>query len=173
MLFDEVDVNTQIEREVRGRKWVMPYIIRAANKKTFRGIHDEIRAAQSKEVKDAHEYKQYEWYLLLPKFVRRLFWRALERSPHLTKRIAGTVGVTALGMFGQGGFWGIPITTQTLLVTVGGIAERVRMIDGHPKAREFLSLTISFDHDIIDGAPAVRFTQRLKELIESAYGLEE
>jgi 2-oxoacid dehydrogenases acyltransferase (catalytic domain) len=32
---------------------------------------------------------------------------------------------------------------------------------------------ISFDHDIIDGAPAARFTERLKELIESGYGLPD
>jgi hypothetical protein len=32
-------------------------------------------------------------------------------------------------------------------------------------------MTLMFDHDIIDGAPAARFTQRLKELIESGYGL--
>jgi pyruvate/2-oxoglutarate dehydrogenase complex dihydrolipoamide acyltransferase (E2) component len=32
-------------------------------------------------------------------------------------------------------------------------------------------MTISVDHDIIDGAPLARFTQRLKELIESGYGL--
>jgi hypothetical protein len=29
------------------------------------------------------------------------------------------------------------------------------------------------DHDIIDGAPAARFTERLKELIESGYGLPD
>ncbi|HEX2349635.1 MAG TPA: 2-oxo acid dehydrogenase subunit E2, partial [Ktedonobacterales bacterium] len=38
--------------------------------------------------------------------------------------------------------------------------------------REYLDLTISVDHDIIDGAPAARFTRRLKELIERGYGLE-
>jgi pyruvate/2-oxoglutarate dehydrogenase complex dihydrolipoamide acyltransferase (E2) component len=32
-------------------------------------------------------------------------------------------------------------------------------------------MTVSFDHDIIDGAPAARFTQRLRELVESGYGL--
>ena len=37
--------------------------------------------------------------------------------------------------------------------------------------RRYLSLTISFDHDIIDGAPEASFTRRLKELIESGYGL--
>jgi hypothetical protein len=37
--------------------------------------------------------------------------------------------------------------------------------------RDYLSLTVSFDHRMIDGAPAGRFTERLKELIESGCGL--
>ena len=44
-------------------------------------------------------------------------------------------------------------------------------MDGHAAIREYLSLTISVDHDLVDGAPAARFTGRLKELIESGYGL--
>ena len=44
-------------------------------------------------------------------------------------------------------------------------------MDGHIAIRDYLSLTISFDHETIDGASAARFTQRLKELIESGYGL--
>ena len=32
--------------------------------------------------------------------------------------------------------------------------------------REYLSLTVSVDHDLIDGAPAARFAEHLKELIE-------
>jgi pyruvate/2-oxoglutarate dehydrogenase complex dihydrolipoamide acyltransferase (E2) component len=34
-----------------------------------------------------------------------------------------------------------------------------------------LSLTVVFDHDVVDGAPAARFVQRLVELIEGGYGL--
>jgi pyruvate/2-oxoglutarate dehydrogenase complex dihydrolipoamide acyltransferase (E2) component len=45
------------------------------------------------------------------------------------------------------------------------------VVDGSIATREYLSLTISFDHEMIDGAPAARFTGRLKELIESGYGL--
>jgi pyruvate/2-oxoglutarate dehydrogenase complex dihydrolipoamide acyltransferase (E2) component len=56
-------------------------------------------------------------------------------------------------------------------VTVGGIGEKPGVVNGHIAIRDYLSLTISFDHDIIDGAPAARFTQRLKDLIESGYGL--
>jgi pyruvate/2-oxoglutarate dehydrogenase complex dihydrolipoamide acyltransferase (E2) component len=46
-------------------------------------------------------------------------------------------------------------------------------VDGRIESREYLSLTIIFDHDVIDGAPAARFTRRLVELIESGYGLDE
>jgi pyruvate/2-oxoglutarate dehydrogenase complex dihydrolipoamide acyltransferase (E2) component len=46
-------------------------------------------------------------------------------------------------------------------------------VDGEIRIREYLSVTISFDHDIVDGAPAARFAQRLKELVESGYGLSE
>jgi hypothetical protein len=56
---------------------------------------------------------------------------------------------------------------------VGGIGEKPGVVDGQIALREYLSLTISFDHDIIDGAPAARFTERLKELIESGYGLDD
>jgi pyruvate/2-oxoglutarate dehydrogenase complex dihydrolipoamide acyltransferase (E2) component len=62
---------------------------------------------------------------------------------------------------------------HTLDVALGGIAEKPGVMDGRIEIREYLCLTLSFDHDIIDGAPAARFTQRLKELIESGYGLED
>jgi pyruvate/2-oxoglutarate dehydrogenase complex dihydrolipoamide acyltransferase (E2) component len=84
------------------------------------------------------------------------------------------VGITAVGMFGNGAGWGIPIAPPTaLMVTVGGIAEKPGVVNGTIVIRDYLSLTISFDHDIIDGAPAARFTERLKELIESGYGLPD
>ena len=92
--------------------------------------------------------------------------------PRLWKETIGTVEISAVGMFGNGAGWGIPpAPAATLMVTVGGIGEKPVVVDGHVAVREYLSLTISFDHNIIDGAPAARFTQSLKELIESGYGL--
>jgi pyruvate/2-oxoglutarate dehydrogenase complex dihydrolipoamide acyltransferase (E2) component len=85
----------------------------------------------------------------------------------------GTVSLTAVGMFGSGAGWGIPVTNHTLQITLGGIAEKPSFVNGQIENREYLCVTISLDHDIIDGAPAARFIQRLKELIESGYGLGE
>ena len=76
-------------------------------------------------------------------------------------------------MFGSGSGWGIPVTNHTLQLTLGGIAKKPGIVEDRIAVREILSLTISFDHDIVDGAPAARFTQRLKELIESGYGLPQ
>jgi pyruvate/2-oxoglutarate dehydrogenase complex dihydrolipoamide acyltransferase (E2) component len=47
------------------------------------------------------------------------------------------------------------------------------VIEGQIVPREILNLTVTFDHEVIDGAPAVRFTRRLVELIECGYGLDE
>jgi len=78
-----------------------------------------------------------------------------------------------VGMFGKGGGWGIPINDHTLDLTLGGIAGKPGIVDGQIALREYLAMTLSFDHSIIDGAPAARFSVRLRELIESGYGLCE
>ncbi len=174
ILFDDVDVYTPIERDVAGQKQIISYIIRAANRKTLREIHQEIRAAQVQDVAKAWEsFKaiHWPWLLLLPAF-RVMVWMG-KRSPQAWKKYRGTVGITAVGMFGKGAGWGIPLASHALWITVGGIGEKPVIVDGHIAMREYLSLTISFDHETIDGAPAARFTGRLKDLIESGFGLME
>jgi pyruvate/2-oxoglutarate dehydrogenase complex dihydrolipoamide acyltransferase (E2) component len=174
VLFDEVDVATAIERDMAGQKQPMIYIIRAANTKTFREIHHEIRVAQVKAVEQAWE--GFKGFAFLPLVVFRvvwpIFWWLLGRFPQVQKKYGGTVGLTAVGMFGKGSGWGIPVANRTQ-ITLGGITEKPDIVDDHIAIRDYLSITLSFDHTIIDGAPAARFATRLKELIESGYGLYE
>ena len=47
------------------------------------------------------------------------------------------------------------------------------VVDGRIEIREYLSLTVSVDHDIVDGAPETRFAKRLRELMEAGYGVGE
>lgn len=172
VIFEAVDINTMFEVEVDGHKVIRPHIIRAVNKKSFRDIHEEIRAFQV-EHEGGREASFIQWFVLLPAFIRRLFLGTLFKNPHWLKEMNGTVSLTSVGMFGSGVGWGIPVTTYTLQVTLGSIAEKPGVIDGRIEIREYLSVTVSFDHDIVDGAPAARFIQRFKELIESGYGLCE
>jgi pyruvate/2-oxoglutarate dehydrogenase complex dihydrolipoamide acyltransferase (E2) component len=174
ILFADVDVLTYIEREVAGQKQIMPYIVRAANRKAFLEIHREIRAAQLQDMAKV-KVGGAKALQFLPAFLfRPYFWVFSwmgRRYPQVWKNNWGTVCITAVGMFGKGAGWGIPPTEPTLTIIVGGIGEKPVLVDGQVALREYLSLTVSFDHTMIDGAPAARFTERLKELIESGYGL--
>ena len=174
ILFDDVDVATPIERDMAEQKQPIVYIIRAANKKTFREIYQEMRVAQVEAVEQAWEgFKGFTFLPLVAfRVVWPIFWWMLGRSPEVQKKYGGTVGVTAVGMFGKGAGWGIPVVNRTQ-VTLGGIVEKPGVVDGQIAIREYLSLTLSFNHDLIDGAPATRFTERLKDLIESGYGLDD
>jgi dihydrofolate reductase len=170
IIFDDVNVNTMIEVEDHGGKVVKPHIVESANRKTFREIHEEIRAAQAQPAM-TQEMKFMRWFLHLPGFVRRLFYGFVQKNPRLVRGYSSSVLVTAVGMFGKGTGWGIPMPNFTLTVTLGGIAEKPGVVEGRIEVREYLCVTTSFDHDIVDGAPAARFAQQFRDLVERSYGL--
>jgi pyruvate/2-oxoglutarate dehydrogenase complex dihydrolipoamide acyltransferase (E2) component len=172
VLFGNVDVATAIERDMSGQKQPIVYISRGANKQTFLEIHHEIRAAQVEQAKKAWEgWGDFKGFLFLPIAFFRFFWWMRRTYPQVQKKYGGTVGISAVGMFGKGGGWGIPINDHTIDLTLGGIAEKPGVVDGQIAIREYLSMTLSFNHDLIDGAPAARFATRLKDPIESGYDL--
>ena len=172
VIFDDMDVNTMFEVEVDGRKMIRPHIIRSVNRKTLRDIHEEIRTFQT-EHEHGREANFIGWFVLLPAFIRRFFLGVLFKSPQRLKDMNGTVSLTSVGMFGDGGGWGIPVSNHTLQITLGGIAEKPAFVNGQVEKREYLCVTVSVDHDIVDGAPAARFIQRFKELIENCFAIEE
>jgi pyruvate/2-oxoglutarate dehydrogenase complex dihydrolipoamide acyltransferase (E2) component len=176
VLFDEVDVLTWIERDLGGEPHVLPCIVRAANRKTFGEIHAEIRAAQVQDVATidvggAKASQRLPAWAFRPYFALTIWFG--KRLPHAWKKNWGTITLSAVGMVGEGvGWWGIPPSSPSMCwVTVGGIGPRREVMDGPSAPREYLDLTVSFDHNMVDAAPATRFTERLKELIESGHGL--
>jgi pyruvate/2-oxoglutarate dehydrogenase complex dihydrolipoamide acyltransferase (E2) component len=172
VIFEDVDVVTLIETKVGGV--ALPHVIRAANRKSFCQIHDEIRAVQDKPPRSPQKGGLIDLAPRLPAFMRDVFYWALHQNPHWFKKFQGTSIITSVGMFGQGGGWGFGfLPFHTLGLTVGGIAAKPGVVDGRIEIRQILDLTISYDHDIVDGADAARFANTLKGLIENAAGLEE
>ena len=76
-------------------------------------------------------------------------------------------------MFSSGWGWAIPLAPLTLIATVGGVVDRAVVRDGQVVARPMLPLTLSFDHALIDGAPAARFTETLRALVESSAAFDD
>lgn len=179
VVFDDVDVGLMVERKVGEKPALMGHVIRGANRKTYREIHEEIRLVQSTPVPSGRGMPS--WYrsaMLLPwplsGLIKTLLVRVMSRDPSIAVSMAGTISISSVGMFGGGhGGWGISPTPQPLALVVGSTSIKPAFIDGRIESREILHLTVMFDHDVVDGGPAARFTRRLVELIESGYGLDE
>jgi pyruvate/2-oxoglutarate dehydrogenase complex dihydrolipoamide acyltransferase (E2) component len=179
VIFDDVNVGVMVEHKDGERTALMGHIVQAANRKTYQEIHQEIRSAQSAPVPSSRGMPT--WFrsaMLLPwplsRLVKALMAFATRRDPTIRVAASGTVFVTAVGMFGKGhSGWGIATTPHSLGLVVGSIAWKPAVIEGRIEPRQILNLTVLFDHDVVDGAPATRFTRRLVELIESGSGLAE
>jgi len=177
--FDEVDVGLMIERQIGEKRALMGYVVRGANCKTYREIHQEIRAVQALPLPPNRGMPGwFRFAMLLPwplsNLVKALIRAIMHRDPLIPVSMGGTVGITAVGMFGEGhSGWGIFPVTQGLGLVVGCIATKPAVVAGQIVPRQILNLTVVMDHYVVDGAPAARFARRLVELIESGYGLDE
>jgi pyruvate/2-oxoglutarate dehydrogenase complex dihydrolipoamide acyltransferase (E2) component len=179
VLFDEVNVGLMVERQIGQTRALTGHVIRGANHKTVLDIHREIRSVQSTPVPPGSEMPA--WFrsaMHLPwplsGLIKALIGWATRRDPTIPVSMAGTVGVTAVGMFGKGhSGWGLETTRHSLDLVVGSTSWKPAVVEGRIEPRQILNLTVVFDHHVIDGAPAARFTRQLVELIESGDGLAE
>jgi pyruvate/2-oxoglutarate dehydrogenase complex dihydrolipoamide acyltransferase (E2) component len=179
MIFEDVNIGLMVEHKARRQGALMGHVIQGANRKSYREIHDEIRSVQTAPVPPGRGMPS--WFrslMLLPWPFSRLMMAILRanrrRDPLSFVSMGGTVAITSVGMFGGGhSGWGLTPTPQSLGLVVGGIARKPAVVGERVEPREILNLTVMFDHDVVDGAPATRFTRRLVELIESGYGLDD
>jgi pyruvate/2-oxoglutarate dehydrogenase complex dihydrolipoamide acyltransferase (E2) component len=58
---------------------------------------------------------------------------------------------------------------RPLSFAISNIVKKPGVINSEVKIREYLSLTVCINHDLVDGAPAARFVTRLKQRIEGNY----
>jgi pyruvate/2-oxoglutarate dehydrogenase complex dihydrolipoamide acyltransferase (E2) component len=168
VVLDDVTISVMTEREFDGERIPEPLGIQQAQLKTYRQINDEIRGAQKNTGKKLGSLANQTWIHFIPGFLLKTFIRLADRNIKMAKRY-GKVAVTAVGMFTNEPIWFIPHGTATVLLTVGSIIKKQLCIDGKNEEREFLCLTGSFDHSIVDGAPAARFMNQLTETIKSGY----
>ena len=177
IVFDDVDIPIPVERRDAKEQRPMAYIIRKANEKNVLEITKEIRAVQEEVVNESTQLLGKNLTILekfmlnAPSLIQMLLALILRRSAFLKKEYMGTVGITSIGMFGRYPGWGIPISIPATLIVVGGINKKPGVVDNRIEIREYLNMTITVDHDIVDGAPLARFVADLTELTENAYGL--
>lgn len=81
----------------------------------------------------------------------------------------GTFTITNLGMFDIDAFTPIINPPEMAILGAGRIQPKAVVRDGAIVARQMWALSLTFDHRLVDGAPAARFLQRIKQLVENPF----
>ncbi len=98
---------------------------------------------------------------------RDLTERARAGRLHPPDVSGGTFTISNLGMLGIDAFSAIITPPQAAVLAVGRIAERVAPVDGRPGIRPMMTLTLSSDHRVVDGAQAASFLNDLAGALEA------
>lgn len=81
----------------------------------------------------------------------------------------GTFTVTNLGAYGVDSFNPIITPGQSAILGVCRIIEKPAVVNGQIVPRSMMNLCLTFDHRVMDGAPAAEYLARLKEILEAPY----
>lgn len=175
--FQDINVSTMVEKEVEGERVPLAMVIEKAGEKSIAEITGEIEKARKQEV------SRNEWvlgrppgfymalYARLPGFVRRAIWNWMQRHPRVAYRQMGNVMVTSLSMLGKIHGWFIHKTVHPISFGIGAVIRKPWVIRNEVVIREILQMTVLLDHDVIDGAPMVRFINALAGRIEAGRGI--
>ena len=95
-----------------------------------------------------------------------LVGRARENKLRAEDLEGGTFTISNLGMYAVQSFTAVLNPPQAAIVAVGATEDRVVPADGGTAVRPMVTLTGTFDHRAVDGAPAAAFLQTLRESLE-------
>lgn len=174
VIFDDVDVNISVEVEAEGRPFPMNHVLRSVQSRSLDDLHDEVQAVKSDPARSSTSGLRVplQAYLLLPAPLRSRLLGGVRRLPARQKDLMGTVGLTAVGMYGTGGGLGLPFLVHTLDVLVGGLETRPGYdATGALGPRQHLSIAVQVDHDLVDGAPVARFLADFRDDLERGRAL--
>jgi chloramphenicol O-acetyltransferase len=175
--FDEVDIDIPIELELDGISVPRKYIIRDAARKTMAEISQEIEKAKKSWKESGNAGEDDKWALgwikiasVLPKWLFKFIAKQYSKKPFMIKKRFGTTYVSSVSGFSKVSGFVIPYfaggKTRPVAFAIGSLVKKPGVIGQEIKIREYLSMTISINHDLVDGAPAARFVNRLKQRIE-------
>lgn len=175
---DSVSISIVVEKEVDGTVVPLPVLLPDINTLSPTDITLRLREAIDGSVA-ANDLVLHRSstvgeriYVLLPAILRRLVWRALLASPKRTHALMGNVAVTSLTSAGAVNGWFLPLTVHPLCIGLGSVLRKPVAHGEQLVVRDVLNFTVLMDHDVIDGAPMVRFIRALTRAMERGDMLE-
>jgi pyruvate dehydrogenase E2 component (dihydrolipoamide acetyltransferase) len=100
---------------------------------------------------------------------RALAQEARSRKLGVDDLQGGTFTITNLGTYGIDAFTPIINLPQCAILGVGRILEKPAMFEGEIAPRQMMALSLTFDHRVVDGGPAARFLNTIRQYVEQPY----
>lgn len=168
--FDDVDISMIFEKDApSGIKVPVPYVFRAVQHKTFEDIVKELQFANDAPIHEMYKSKKSDFLRKLPKWLRMYLMKRSLANPVKWKDMLGTVAFTTLGMTVRNRkFYPVPIGPYSCMLAAGSSYH----IKEEGKTKTMWGLVLNFDHNLVDGGPAIRFGRTFMNLVESAVCLK-
>jgi len=104
--------------------------------------------------------------LQIAKEARELAGKARKGVLGIDEVTDGTFTITNVGMFGMDGFTPIINPPETGILGVGRVVEKPAVVNGEVVIRQMMTLSLTFDHRVVDGAPAMTFLKDLARYLQ-------
>ncbi len=99
--------------------------------------------------------------------IKELAGRARSGKASADDLSGGTFSITNLGSYGIDSFTPIITPGQSAILAVCRIVEKPAVVGGEIRIRSMMNLCLTFDHRVMDGAPAAEYLARLREILQS------
>ncbi len=180
VVFEDVDITVMVEKTVQGSRVPLPLVVRRVDSRAVEEIDREIRDARRRAVRGETDIVLsgtrspggglLRLYYRLPATFRAFLLRRFLRNPFRAKKTMGTVLVTSVASAGRVPGWILPRSMHNLCFALGSVVRKPWVVEDRVEIREILHMTVLFDHDVVDGAPAARFIARLVKRMETRDG---
>ncbi|MBX9695752.1 MAG: 2-oxo acid dehydrogenase subunit E2 [Cyanobacteria bacterium] len=167
--FGDIVAGITVEREVDGKPIVFFGEIEEPQSKSVIDLARLLHDYAYGEIMSVDKLRQQVIFARLPQVIRRLVLLLGLCFPSCRLMCMGaTFGLSSLGALGVTAVFGPSVCT--CVFGVGAIEQRVVARNGKLVIRPMMTLTLSYDQTVFDGAPAARFLHDTKVLLEN--GLE-
>lgn len=161
----EINAKFTLDKQMDGQRLVASAVIEQADQLSLQTIQQRIDYFKGQDFADCPEFAPIRKLHQLPLVLSRvLFGRAMQ-DPRVKSRVQGSFTITSLGGRAVNRF--IPLPGCTLTLGVGDITQRAIVREGQMTVAWATTLTLVFDHRVIDGALAAEILSAIKQQLEN------
>ena len=162
---DDVHAKVLFDKSVEGTRCVVSGIVRSAADRSLDQVQDEIDRYKKAEVDDPQgPFRQLRRMQRLPLPVARALYRVALRDPERRAALQGVFSVTSVGQEPVRAI--LPMISGALGFGIGRIADTPVAADGAVRIAPLFTLSLTFDHRVLDGALAAELLARTKHRLE-------